>query len=650
MSVNGVDYSKTMAKEREYFRDSSRKLQENTEQRIKNKDEITERKLDQQRDNFIRDKLDMEKTYHNNLSEFKEETQETQKERNQKFSKELSDERQKFAKESTESRKDFNDRLDQIRTSYKKSYDAEKNSHENITEINNQKYDKNVKSLQNNFEKKLEDYVENVSNIEEKRLADNKDERTQLVRSHSENMTKTQNNATDNLNGVKKRNSVETKKLIDTHTNESTEQKAYTQDRLKNIQNKMNAKVDALSSDYRDRNEKMVEEQQKRDIRTNLKQNEDIAKIKNEHGFELRQIDLEKRRQNDNTSGSFLEFQKRQQGIKNQAKVDKKIQDIRDDYLENQKKYITKANSDQNAFNQDLKLQSREGSAFTRRKLDAAEFDKLMTVEHEREQADNTVHNVQNQRKLDRLAYETGINTEKSNAKNQITRLTETFNTTVKTLEDKHIADLQELSRITSNDKNDFIKAMQKRRSEEIYDMKRAFNNVMDATVQDYEQRLASYHRENEQLKITMDLKTQKMLDSTQKELNAQRNMFDERRDADLKSQKMMMDEREHILRKNMNELISNYQKKIDKMQFENDTEMKLMSKDYDNRFTELKEFTRKELETKDNLTRLEINRLKEANENELTRVVNMYEAQIESIKNAHKEQINNITENKRIS
>ncbi len=650
MSVNGVDYSKTMAKEREYFRDSSRKLQESTEQRIKNKDEITERKLDQQRENFIRDKLDMEKTYHNNLSEIKEETQETQKERNQKFSKELSDERQKFAKESTESRKDFNDRLDQIRTSYKKSYDAEKNSHENITEINNQKYDKNVNNLQNNFEKKLEDYVENVSNIEEKRLADNKDERTQLVRSHSENMTKTQNDATDNLNGVKKRNSVETKKLIDTHTNESTEQKAYTQDRLKNIQNKMNAKVDALSSDYRDRNEKIVEEQQKRDIRANLKQNEDIAKIKNEHGFELRQIDLEKRRQNDNTSGSFLEFQKRQQGIKNQVKVDKKIQDIRDDYLENQRKYITKANSDQNAFNQDLKLQSREGSAFTRRKLDAAEFDKLMTVEHEREQADNTVHNVQNQRKLDRLAYETGINTEKSNAKNQITRLTETFNTTVKTLEDKHIADLQELSRITSNDKNDFIKAMQKRRSEEIYDMKRAFNNVMDATVQDYEQRLASYHRENEQLKITMDLKTQKMLDSTQKELNAQRNMFDERRDADLKSQKMIMDEREHILRKNMNELMSNYQKKIDKMQFENDTEMKLMSKDYDNRFTELKEFTRKELETKDNLTRLEINRLKEANENELTRVVNMYEAQIESIKNAHKEQINNINENKRIS
>ena len=85
-------------------------------------------------------------------------------------------------------------------------------------------------------------------------------------------------------------------------------------------------------------------------------------------------------------------------------------------------------------------------------------------------------------------------------------------------------------------------------------------------------------------------------------------------------------------------------------MQFENDTETKLMSKDYDNRFTDLKEFTRKELETKDNLTRLEINRLKEANENELTRVVNMYEAQIESIKNAHKEQINNITENKRIS
>jgi hypothetical protein len=99
-----------------------------------------------------------------------------------------------------------------------------------------------------------------------------------------------------------------------------------------------------------------------------------------------------------------------------------------------------------------------------------------------------------------------------------------------------------------------------------------------------------------------------------------------------------------------MNELMSNYQKKIDKMQFENDTEMKLMSKDYDNRFIQLKEFTRKELEAKDILTKSEINRLKETNENELTRLVNMYEAQIESIKNAHREQINNLTENKRIS
>ena len=650
MSVNGVDYSKTMAKEREYFRDSTRKLQDSTEQRLKNRDEITEKKITQQRENFIRDKSEMEKTYQNNLNEIKEETQETQKERNQKFAKELSDERQKFAKESSESRQDFDNRLNHIRSSYKKAFAAEKDSHDNVSDISNKKYEKNINNIQDNFQNKLDDYVENVTSNEAKRLSNNKDERTQLVRSHEERMVKSQNDANDNLNSVKKRNSVETKKLLDSHAAETSQQKIYTQDRLKNIQNKMQAKSDALTNDYQERNEKMVEDQKKRDLRTNFQHNEEVEKIKNGHGFELRQLDLEKRRQNANTSGSFLEFQKRQQGIKEQAKVDKKIQDIREDYLDNQRRYITKSNSDQNAFNQELKLQSREGSALTQRKLDAAELDKLMTVEHEREAADNIVHNVQNQRKLDRLAFESGINTEKSNAKNQITRLTETFNTTVKTLEEKHIADFQELSRISSNDKNEFIKAMQKRRSEEIYDMKRAFNNVMDATVQDYEQRLSSYHRENEQLKITMDQKIQKMLDTTQKELHAQRTMFDEKSNADLKSQKMIMDEREHILRKNMNELMSNYQKKIDKMQFENDTEIKLMSNEYDNKFTELKDMTRKELEAKDNLNKMEITRLKEANENELNRVVNMYEAQIESIKNAHKEQINNINENKRIT
>ena len=79
--------------------------------------------------------------------------------------------------------------------------------------------------------------------------------------------------------------------------------------------------------------------------------------------------------------------------------------------------------------------------------------------------------------------------------------------------EEKHNTSIADLTKNTNNDKNEFMKKMQENRSNELFDMKREFGRMMDATVQDYEQRISKYQRENEYLKMSMDQKVQNIIE-----------------------------------------------------------------------------------------------------------------------------------------
>src|SRR5690606_26727493 len=122
-----------------------------------------------------------------------------------------------------------------------------------------------------------------------------------------------------------------------------------------------------------------------------------------------------------------------------------------------------------------------------------------------------------------------------------------------------------------------------------VFEMKRAFGKLMDATVQDYEQRLATYQRDSDYMKMTLNQKIQNIIDQTEKQLESQTKLFEDRRAADIKGQQLMMDQRERQLKKNFSDMSISYQKKIDKMQVENDTKFKLMTNDYETKLKELK-------------------------------------------------------------
>jgi len=474
-------------------------------------------------------------------------------------------------------------------------------------------------------------------------------ERQQLVRAQEDRLTEAFKDGAHKRAELRENITTEAKKAKISQEAEMNHQRQYSDERLSRMQSKYQERFDAIAQDYSQRNDDLVKSQQLSTIKANKESQEKLVDARRDYNNDLRSIELEKRRR-DNGSGQFAEVANKQQGLKDQIINENRVKHLKGELVEAQRSYQNRAAEEHTANLDTLKNQASEATTHMERKLNESNADKIVTVSHEREKAHKQVEGREHQNRLDRSAYEQQLMLERNNANTRVGKLKESFNNSMKSLEEKHKTSLEDVTKVSNQDKSDFMKKVQENRTQEIFEMKRAFSQMMDSTVQDYEKRIATYQKDNENLKMTMNQKVANIIDQTEKQLSSQRTLFEDRRAADQKDQQMMMDQRENLHKKKFSDMNITYQKKIDKMQIESDTKLKLITNDYESKLKELKATTSKELAQKDTAQQTELNRLKEAYEAEKTRVVSAYENQIESIKQGHKDQMAQVDNYKRLS
>lgn len=647
--MNGIDYSKQLARERDYFREATRKAKDSAEKQVSATNERAEHVINKQRENFIEDRADLEQHYQESLKGLKGKTQDSLAEEAAKFNNKRAEEQQQFAQESLKKSKDFDQRLNDIKSSYQKAFVSEKDRHEDLSDVQKNKYTKNVKEITNNADNQLKEYQDRLTGAG----ADLKDqynrERQQLVRNHEDHLTDVYKGNSKKQAELKDRIMTDVKKTKEVHASNLEHQKHYTDDRMKTLQENYQDRFDTMTKDYSDHNKQLAETKQLEAKKTNREHQEKITDVQRDFNKSLRSIELEKRRR-DNGSGEFAEVMDRQQGLKDKVINENRMNNLRSQLTEAQRRYEEKATLDQDNFNQTLKVEASEAVAREDRKLNTLNADKIVSVSKEREKALAQVNNREEQNLLDKTAYEHKLMLEKNNANQRITKLKENFHTSMKSLEEKHKASLEDVTKVANQDKNLFVKKMQENRSNEVFEMKREFTKMMDATVQDYEQRLATYQRDNEYLKMSMSEKIQNILDQTSNQLESQRTLFEDRRAADLKDQQTMMDQREASLKSQLSQTNNSYQKKIDKLQIESDSKLKLITNDYENKLKVLRASTSKDIAQKDITHKTEQDRLKQTYEEEKNRLISAYEGKISSMKEGHKDQMEQMKDFKRLS
>jgi hypothetical protein len=426
--------------------------------------------------------------------------------------------------------------------------------------------------------------------------------------------------------------------------------KDYSEERLDGVSKSFEDKIDTITKDYSQRNDELSNRQKSTSDKTHNEHQQKVADMQRELNHTLRKANLDKRRTDNGGKGDFAKVAEAQEGIKERIIHQNKVNHLNSELVDAQRQYQNRALKEQKNFNSTLKTQANEATAREDKKVNDANADKILTVAHEREKSDEKVKNRETQNKLDKSAYEAQLMNEKNNSNTRLSRLKENFNSSMKTLEEKHKATLEDVTKTSNVDKADFMRKVQESRSNEVFAMKREFGKMMDATVQDYEQRINTYQRDLDYLKMNMNQKIHNLTDQSSKQLESERKLFDDRRTADIKGQQILMDQRESQLKKDFATMNFNYQKRIDKMQMENDTKLKLITNDYESKLKELKAVSSKEAATKDTSHSIELARIKQTFDDEKMRLVNSYESQIQSIKLGHKEQMTQMADYKKLS
>lgn len=649
MSINGVDYTKQLAKEREYFQKANEKLRDATEKRISDTEKRADHVTNKQKEVFIQDKADLESKYQKNLDNIKEKTLASIQGSNNKFQESIEKEREDFTKESLQSRKDFDQRLNQIKSSYKKAFESEKDRNDDLNKNLDEKYTRNVSSLTQEKDRKLGEYRDKMASAN----ADMKDqynrEKFQSDLDHEDKLTGAYRDAAHKRADLRKNIQEENKKREASHAAKVETLEDYSKERLKGVQKSFEDRIDTMATDNRLRNEETGLRHKTETLKTHNETENRIADLQRDFNSDLSKMNLEKRK-GENGSAEFTKLSQDQEGLKERMIHQNKVKHLNNELVEAQRRYQSRAADEQDNFNATFKKEAMAATTRQEKKLNSANADKLLTVAHEREKADLQVRNRESQNAIEKAAYEAQLMNERNSANNRLTRLKENFNSSMKTLEEKHATAMEDVTKTSNEDKTEFMRKVQEARSNEIHAMKREFTRMMDATVQDYEQRMHTYQRDIEYLKMSMDQKLKNLTDQSEKTIASERKLFEDRRSADIKGQQSLMDQRESQLKKDFAQMNFNYQKKMDKMQVENDTKLKLITNDYESKLKELKATASKEAAVKDAAQQNELARIKQTFEDERMRLVNSYENQIAAMKQGHKEQMIQMQEYKKLS
>lgn len=75
--MNGVDYTRRLSKEREYFQDSLKKNNEAHQKRLEDVEKTTANITKKQAENYIQDKTELEKSYQGNLANLSDKNRES---------------------------------------------------------------------------------------------------------------------------------------------------------------------------------------------------------------------------------------------------------------------------------------------------------------------------------------------------------------------------------------------------------------------------------------------------------------------------------------------------------------------------------------------------------------------------------------------
>ncbi len=647
--MNGVDYSKQLARERDHYQNTIQKDRANSEKRIEAEQERSENIQVKQREVYDRDRKELETDYKTNISDIKERTGDSIDNIKERFHKQNKAEQERFHEERSTSKKDFDGRMKDIKNSYDRAFRNERAGNESVVDAKAKRYDENVSRLTQEKDKQLGVYQEKLATTGTDMRDQYKREKEQLVRVQEDRLADVYKKESTKRTELKEGLQKDLKRTQEAYSANNEQAQDYSRDKVRSMNDSFNDRVGKMSEDYAKKNENFVENAAIENKQTNKQHQNDIAEVRSNYERSLRNIDIEKRRR-DNGSGEFSEIVRRQQGLKDDQVFEEKIERLQAQKAEEKRNFNKHADEMSEGNRDTLRVQSAEAAARLEKKERVMMADKIVNVSNEREKANKQSALQQASQHSERQRYEGQISSERNMAGKNMTKLKENFNKSLADLQERNDKFVVSLKDQTDEDKVKFINQSNQQRNDEITDLRRNFNKLMDTTSGDYESRLNTANRENGQLRTELDQKVSFLMGDADRRVEQQTRMYEDKRQADLKAAQALMDHRQSAFQAKIRDVSNSYQQKMDQQTYDSEMRLKQVTKDFEAQLKAKDALYAKDMGEKTNLNNAELKRLKSAMDAEKGQLISQYENQITELKRSHKLEQDKLNDYKGIS
>jgi hypothetical protein len=232
------------------------------------------------------------------------------------------------------------------------------------------------------------------------------------------------------------------------------------------------------------------------------------------------------------------------------------------------------------------------------------------------------------------------IENEGLSAKKKYANLREQFDSTVDQLQKTSQSNVETMQMENQKDKAEFLENMTKRKTDEMYEMRKGFRGKIQKLSADSTMKINHLEKENKNVKLEMDEKVDDIMGQTKEELNYNQEILgaklDHAQQASKEEKKLIEDRFELRIFKMKEE----HNQKIEEMAYENQKKLKDTTRDFNKFITKTNSTNLKEKEKMRQDHDREVQLLKSAFETDKARTVSQFRNQITDMKRAYREQL----------
>ena|GEM_PF-2499664 len=649
LKMNGVDYTKKLSQEREYFQDSLKKNKTASDKRVSDNEQRTETIINDTKNSFAKDKAEIENNYRVNIDQLKDKIRNENERTNKEFSQKLEAHKETEAKTLNSERDQYDRRLNEIKNSYSRISKDEKDAHLKTEKDLKSKYDKNTENLRQDSERKVskthERFVKETQENQKKR----NDQIANAKRDFENSVYETRSEEIQKGNEkIKVLNSHHQKTMKQNNLNDKAREQ-YNQERLDALREKYQSDVDKIVYENERKDQKNIAFQRQDRANLNRRNNEEKTKLKTDLNNKITKLEVD-RKKRESLSGEHNNFVLRQKDMVNEIRHQKDKDKLKNNLNLTRERYDRHYKDDQKNFKDALYEEKNRMSVENELAQFRTTADKIITTSKEREKAEERVSTTKKQAFIEKENNDNNLIEARKTYSKNLNRANEQFGNNVKSLEDRSYLEKTQIKQIADKDKRDYFSHLNEERAVDTYEMKRDFGNTMDRTVEYYEDRLAHFQRENENLVATMNSKIGQMLDENEAKLESQRRSYESRLDTEMKTNQVLRDQKDLEVKTTINQLNANMQKKADRMRIEFDNKLKSVTNEYENKMKELRENFVSQKAITDVAHKAELEKLKQTLQNEKMTMASNFENQIQNLKDTHSEQLDQMRDFKRLS